>query len=201
MEPLDASFVDAFLAFINDQTANAREAEKRFWAHPYSARLGVFKVDNAVQNYRSLRDAAKQQLKSVLKSGLGPAERDILAKALNDSQFDGYLLLELESGQRAAKPVKIGAMIDYVVVKRRVVPRIYPTISGMQQACEFALMLIANEPQRVKVCRLASCDQFFNTQTSGQRFFCSRDHAIEHENEAKGVRAEKSRARKNNNRG
>jgi hypothetical protein len=111
--------------------------------------------------------------------------------------FDGFLLtgtVQVEDKTEPIfKPVKVGAMIEYEVSRRRIVPRVSPTISGMQQACEFALMLISNEPRRIKPCRLAGCKKYFNTQTSGQRFFCTRKHAIAHEETEKIRRTNKSR--------
>lgn len=193
MEPLDASFVDCFLAFVNDPSADARGAENRFKAHPYSARLGLFKVSHNVKDYRSLRESMRSRLTDLLDKGLGDAGRKDLADALNRLQFDGLLLVETPEGEKLAVPKKIGAMVEYVVERRRVVPRIYPTISGMEGACEYALMLIQGEPGRIRICPWKDCGRFFNTLTTNQRGFCCTRHQRAAERENKKARAWNSR--------
>jgi len=197
MKPLDASFIDCFLGFLNDATANARRVEKPCGAHPYIARLGLFKVDLGTTHYRPLRESMQTRLTEFLKKGIGDIGRRELAKALNRLQFDGLLLVETATGEKVAVPKRIGAMVEYVVERRRVVPRIYPTISGMEGFCEYALMLIQTEPSRVRICPWAGCGKFFNTQTSGQRGFCSKIHAENAEGENKKVRTWNSRHREN----
>lgn len=192
MEPLDASFVDCFLAFVNDPGADARAAEKRFGAHPYVARLGLFKVDTSVRHYPLLWKTFKERLLN-LRKGLNDADRRALADELNRSQFDGDLLVETPEGKKQAVPVKIGATVDYVVQRRQVVPQVYPTISGMEQACYYALMLIQRERERVRICPWMDCGKFFNTQTTGQRGFCSKTHQRAAEKENKKARAWNSR--------
>ena len=197
MEPLDATFVDAFLGFLNDKTADARRAEKGFSDHPYAARLGIFKASLELKDYRHLHDSAKRTLERILKSVFSNSDRTAMAESLNASQFDGYIIVGSTQikgeTKNILKSVRIGAVIEYEVIHRRIVTRVYPTISGMQQGCAFALMLISNEPHRVKRCRLAGCGKFFNSQTSGQRFFCTKNHALDHERKSKIVRADKSR--------
>ena len=124
MTPLDARFVDCFVAFVNDLSADARAAENRFRAHPYAARLGFFKGDKGAKDYRSLQRSYQGKLSDLLRKGLRDAGRKNLADALNRLQFDGHLLVETLQGDKKAVPVKIGAMVDYVVKRRRVVPEV-----------------------------------------------------------------------------
>lgn len=190
MDALEKSFVQGFLDFLNDKDADARRAEARFMRHPYvSERLELFKVSPDVKHYLSLRESMWSRLTDLLKKGLGDAGRKDLADALNRLQFDGLLLVETPEGKKIDVLKKIGAIVEYMVERRRVVLRIYPTISGMEGACEYALMLIQSEPGRVRLCPWQGCGRFFNTQTSGQRGFCSRRHAKTAEKENAKVRA------------
>jgi len=181
MNPLDASFVDCFLAFLNDPSANARAAEKRFRAHPYiTERLHLFKVSPDVKAYASLQKDFREKLSQLTKTAfLTNADLKELADALNRLQFDIRIQFPRKTKKRTPETIiKIGARVNYVIEKHRVIPQIHPTISGVEGACWYALMLIQVEPERVRICPLKNCGKFFDTRTTGQRRYCSKEHTM-----------------------
>ena len=187
MEPLDATFVDAFLKFLNDPKAERRRSERLFAKHPYvKDRLEVFKSATDQADFKTLRDDMEETTKEILQ-GTGPKLRTEISEALNRSQFDGLLLLgHTKDGEPVYKKVRIGCLVEYQPKGRSIRVSTYPAISGVQNACWYALMLISRETQRVKICPV--CKRFFNTQTTGQIGYCKPGCAEKAERENKKAR-------------
>jgi hypothetical protein len=202
MQTDDVTFVERFLEFLNDKTASAPDAQERFRAHPYCAeRLGIFKTDFAARDFLSMQADMKARLLKLIKNGLSKGERIEMVEKLNSLRFSGHLVVgKTANHELILEPVTIGALGEYkphAVAKKAVMLRTVPTISGMEGACWFALMLISSEPERIRQCRLAKCENFF-IKSNTRKNFCSRSHADDHDSDdaARRVRQSRERAKK-----
>lgn len=188
----DATFLDAFLNFLNDGTADARAAEARFVAHPYCAkRLHVFQTCPDVANYRGLRDDMRRRLVWV-KRRLTVKDKKKIVDRLNDLVLKVPLLGEGRKPitEPDGKPVilKIGGLLNFHLKHNSVEAAAEPAVTGMEYACWYALLLISREPHRIKRCSLESCSKYFNIATSGTVGYCTPEHALEAEEENKRIR-------------
>jgi hypothetical protein len=181
----DQTFIDIFLEFLNDESADARAAEARFMAHPY-VRNGIkrgfpFQQSFDVSEYRSLqkdmrmlliraRDGTKATQRKRIVDKLNSLALNIPLKdkATGDPIFDesgnpmAWPILGIASFQLASGVIEIGAE---------------PVVNGMEFACWYALLLISRQSGKIRRCALESCKLWFNKVTTRTVGYCSRAHS------------------------
>ncbi|MBI4524805.1 MAG: hypothetical protein HY695_13460 [Deltaproteobacteria bacterium] len=182
MDALERDFIDAFLAFLNDPNAKAEATQARFMSHPYvKDRLRIFKVTDQ-PDFKPLQKNMREKLSALIRP-LSRSERwnylNEIIDALRRLQFDAVLpIQDPRTREIVGMPIKIGSLIDYSLKRTSIVIKNYPTISGVENACWYALALIAKDDwrERIRACPVKKgdkvCGKFYNTM-SGQKNYCS----------------------------
>jgi hypothetical protein len=173
----DESFIDIFLEFMNDETADARAAETRFMAHPYCAqRVKVFQGCPDKPDYKGLRN----DMLTRLKIGESVKGKKWIVEQLNE------LALKVPLMDKDGRPIrqpngeplvlKIGGLMSFRVDPGSAEAIAEPAVTGMEYACWYSLLLISRHPKKIKRCALKGCNKLF--RVSAKRIgYCSPKHA------------------------
>jgi hypothetical protein len=190
MEPLDASFVDIFLDFLNDKKADARKVENAFGRHEYvkdaiaKKAIGYqWSPDKA--HYKEMRVGMRSKLSRLLNEiDYGKRQKQEIADQLNR--------LKLKVLTPNGMILEVSGIVDFEVGYKGIEPKVYYAINGVEYACWFALGIISREPEKVKTCPWLNCGNFF-IGTRKKVSFCSKDHQEKAEKENKKARSWNSR--------
>ena len=185
----DQTFIDIFLEFLNDESADARAAEARFMAHPY-VRNGIkrafpFQQSFDVSDYRSLQQYMKICLFQV-SDGTKATQRKRIVDKLNSlalkiplkDKITGDSVVD-EGGNPMAWPIL--GIASFQLGSRSIEIGAEPVVNGMEFACWYALLLVSRQPGKIRKCTLESCGKWFNKVTARTVGYCSRKHSREAE--------------------
>jgi hypothetical protein len=197
----DQTFIDIFLEFLNDKTANARAAEARFMAHPH-VRNGIkrgfpFQQSFNVSDYQGLRKDMETLLKQV-RDGTKAAQRKEIVDKLNSlalriplrDKNTGDPIVD-DSGDPMAWSI-LGTVI-FQLESRFIEIGAEPVVNGMEFACWYALLLISRQPGKTRRCTLESCNRWFNKVATRTVGYCSRAHSRQAEEINARIRASNAR--------
>jgi hypothetical protein len=197
----DQTFIDIFLGFLNDETADARIAEERFMAHPY-VRNGVergflFQRSFDVSEYRGLQKDMETLLRQV-RNGTKAAQRKEIVEKLNSLALNIPLKDKITGDavvDKRGKPMAwpILGIANFYLESRFIEIGAEPVVNGMEFACWYSLMLISRQPGKIRRCTLESCNRWFNKVTTSTVGYCSRMHSRQAEEINARIRASNAR--------
>jgi hypothetical protein len=185
MEPLDASFVDIFLDFLNDKKADARKVEKAFFKHEYVQNgIGVFQGSRDKVHYKELQADMRSELLRLLKEK-GRYPRQAIADHLNR--------LPLEIPITEGVTLKISGIVVFESDYKGIRPTVRYAVNGVEYACWYALAIVSREPKKIIKCAWRNCTKLWNTQTKKRPSFCGKSHQRAAEKENNKTRSWNSR--------
>jgi len=185
----DQTFIEIFLKFMNDKTADARTAEARFMKHPYVkagiARGFLFQRSWDVDNYLGLQKDVGIVLNRV-RRGTNPAQRREIVAKLNFLRLK-IPLRDATTGDRIldarGNPIEwpILGVANFHLTGRSIEIGAEPVVNGMEFACWYGLLLISRQPGKTERCALMTCKRWFNKVSTGSVGYCSTRHSEEAE--------------------
>ncbi len=184
MEPLDASFVDIFLDFLNDRKADAWRVAKAFSQHEYVKKrigMGVFQVSTDKAHYREMQTAMRSELSELLKEkGWNLDHRRRIADELNRRP----LKIKIAGGLE----LEVSGIVIFTAEGKGVVPKVRYAVNGVEYACWLALAIISRDPEKIRSCPWLNCGKFF-VRTRKHVSFCCKRHQVAAERVNKDVRS------------
>jgi hypothetical protein len=187
----DETFIQIFLDFLNDKTANGDRFAARLERHPYvieGKKQGFdFYPPRAGYDWQPLRRAMSSELSANVADGASVGFQRRIVDELNRLRMEIPIFVVDTASRKPAlgpdgKPIirRIVALATFQVGDRGVEFGGVPIVNGLEFACWYALLLVSRIPGKVKRCTRESCQKWFNEERTGRIGFCSDACSTEH---------------------